>query len=371
MGIEERHCRRRPGGRASALLGGLLAAVGVSPVAQAELVPTTAPALSVACDDLDLGPLVAALVSEINVLQKKSGPPLRFGSKQVTPLEYATRTLRPIYDLAVAGDKAKLCGALQYNFDWWKAAPKPILFTAYHTPVVRGSLTEDATYRYPLYRRPAGALAQLSTAQVLAGGLKGRGLELAWLADPYDALALHVEGAANVLLPDGGQLAIGTDGHNGQPYQNVSKLLVADNRLPGGPPPRTDKPGNPKARAYFESHPAELNVYWGRNPHYVFFKRTQKAGGGKLGALTPGRSVAIDESAVPMGALMWLSAQKPTFSDGKIVGWEPLQRIVLGQDTGAGIQGARIDVYFGEDAESLAAAQAMSVEGSAYVLLAR
>jgi membrane-bound lytic murein transglycosylase len=95
-----------------------------------------------------------------------------------------------------------------------------------------------------------------------------------------------------------------------------------------------------------------------------------KAGGGKLGALTAGRSIAIDEARVPMGALMYIKAQRPVVTGGQVTGWQPMGRVVLGQDTGAGIKGARIDVYFGEDEYALAAAQAMSVQGEAWVLLA-
>jgi membrane-bound lytic murein transglycosylase A len=338
---------------------------------RAELQAVAAPALSVACDDLDLATLQAALVQEINLLQGRSGPPLRFGNRSVSPLEYATRTLRPLYELVRAGARDKLCGALRYNFAWYRIGGGPVLFTAYHTPTVRGSLTADDTFRYPLYKRPPKDATQHSTAQILGGSLRGRGLELVWLADAYDVLALHVEGGAYVQLPDGKLLAVGTDGHNGQPYSNVSKLLIADRKLPGGPPPRSSEPGNPKARQYFATHPAELNAYWGRNPHFVYFKTVEHAGSGKLGALTPGRSIAVDADEVPMGAVVWMRAQKPVVANGQVTGWEPMERVVLGQDTGAGIRGARIDVYFGEDEPALLAAQTMSVQGEAYAVLAK
>jgi membrane-bound lytic murein transglycosylase A len=209
------------------------------------------------------------------------------------------------------------------------------------------------------------------TAKILAGSLNGRGLELVWLADPYDALALHVEGAASIQLPDGKLIAIGADGHNGLTYQNVSKLLAADGKMPKGPPPPANQPGNPKARQYFTQHPEELNVYWGKNPHFVWFKMSAKAGSGKLGALTPHRSVAIDPAFVPFGALLWIRAQKPVITNGAITGWQPYNRVVLGQDTGAGIKGpARMDVYYGEDADSQIASAGTSVQGDAYVLVA-
>jgi membrane-bound lytic murein transglycosylase A len=313
----------------------------MSSTAWAQLEPTAAPPLTVACDDLDLPSLVAAVERELPAVER-SKP------------DYAARVLEPILALAKADDRAHLCGTLQYSMKWMRLGG--VMFTAYHTPTVRGSLVRDATYRFPLYKRPNGALAQLSTAQILAGGLAGRGLELVWLADAYDALALHVEGAGVVTLPDGTLFPVGSNGHNGQAYQNVSKLLIADHKLPPGPPPPSTGPGNPKARAYFAAHPAELDVYWGRNPHFVFFRHVEHAGSGKYGALVAGRSVAVDEARVPMGALLYVRAQ-------------PFTRVVVAQDTGAGIRGQRIDVYYGEDQAALVAAQSLTVQGDAWVLM--
>jgi membrane-bound lytic murein transglycosylase A len=332
----------------------------------AELTPVKAPAVTVACDDLELTPLAEAIESEIDHLKRHSGT-LRIGARAVSNQEYVSRTLEPIAKMAREGDRTKLCGWLLYRMGWNRVGREPVLFTAYHTPTVRGSLTADDTYRYPLYRRPRDTRAGYTTAQILGGAL--RGFELAWLADPYDVLALHVEGAGNIQLPDGRNFPVGTDGNNGHPYTNVSKLLIADGKLPPGPPPRSDQPGNPKARKYFSEHPADLNVYWGRNPHFVFFKQAEKAGSGKMGLLVPGRSVAVDESQVPIGSLIWIHTQKPVVSGGAVTGWEPMSRLVLGQDTGAGIRGQRMDVFFGDDEYALAAAQVMSVQGEAYVLV--
>jgi membrane-bound lytic murein transglycosylase A len=307
------------------------------------LLAQLAVALPADCDDKPLDALAQQLVRVINLQQKKGG----------AAADYATRALRRAWQLAHDGDRAQYCAALSDKFVWKKLPA--ILFTAYHTPTVRASLTEDETYKYPLYKRPDGALAKLSTAQILAGGLRGRGLELAWLADAYDALALHVEGAANLTLPDGRVLAVGTHGHNGQTYQNVSKLLLADKKLPPGPPPPSNAPGNPKARAFFAAHPDQLNVYWSRNPHFVFFKAVEKAGGGSFGELTAGRSIAVDPSQVPLGSLVWI----------RLPGAD---RLTVAEDTGAGIKGARIDVYFGDDEAALQAAQSLTANGEAWVL---
>jgi membrane-bound lytic murein transglycosylase A len=337
----------------------VIAVVGcASSTVKAQLQPVAAEALTTNCDDLPMAALAEAIERELPAVTR-SKP------------DYAKRVLEPILKFAKADDRAHLCGTLQYSMTWMHVGKaERVLFTAYHTPTVRGSLVKDAMYKFPLYKRPRDAGAKYTTAQILGGALAGRGLELVWLADAYDALALHVEGAGVVTLPDGRAFPVGSDGHNGQPYQNVSKLLIADNKLPAGPAPASHAPGNPKARAYFAAHPADLDVYWGKNPHFVFFRSVEKAGGGKYGALVAGRSVAVDESRVPMGSLLFVRAQKPSIDNtGAIIGWQPMTRVVLAQDTGAGIRGQRMDVYFGEDDLALAAAQAMTVQGDAWVLM--
>ncbi len=354
----------------SAVLLSGLAALLASGVAAAQLTPASPPTTGASCDDLPLPLLATALRMEITALAKKSTP-LAFPGRAIASSEYARSTLTPLAQLAEAGDLRAFCAALTTRFAWFRVSAQPILLTGYHTPSLPGSLTQDATYRWPLYRRPPDANSY-STAQILGGALNGKGLEVVWLSDPYDALALHVEGGGNILLADGQTIHIGADGHNGMAYQNVSKLLAADGKMPSGPAPVTTKPGNPKARKYFTEHPAELNVYWSKNPHFVYFKRSAHGGGGKLGALTPGRSIAIDPAFVPFGAALFIRAQKPVIADGQVTGFVPYTRVVLGQDTGAGIKGAgRIDVYFGEDAYAQQAAQITSVKGDAYVLLAR
>jgi membrane-bound lytic murein transglycosylase len=355
--------------RACVFTGALASAAALgSRDARAELVPLQG--VSGACDDLDLDTLASALGRLHGLLVQPHRAPLQIGNRSIPAATYAAHTVLPLLDLAGAGDRARLCAALA-RYAWWRDAKLPagkLLFSAYYTPTVAGSRMRDERFRFPLYRRPPGVDAtRFDTAQILGGALGGRGLEVVWLEDPYDALALQVEGSAEIRLPDGQIFPLGTEGHNGRAYTNVSKLLIADGKLPPGPAPQSTKPGNPKVRAYFAAHPDELARYWGRNPHFVFFKPVTQAGGGKLGPLTGGRSIAVDPSVYPLGAVMLL---RP--SHGFAGGDGTPARLVVSMDTGAAIKGAgRIDVYFGDDGEtSSQAVAAGSVEGEAYVLVA-
>jgi membrane-bound lytic murein transglycosylase A len=332
-----------------------------------ELVPT--PDLGAACDDLDSKPLADAIDREVAKMQSMSGG-LTFGRTQVTYKDYVQKTLVPLAALARKGPDA-LCAALRTRYGFWRnpgvGAGK---FTAYQNPVVRASRTKKGVYQWPLYRRPAGALASLTTAEIIAGGLNGKGLELVYLADATEANLVHVEGSANVQLDDGTMIKITSDGHNGQAYTNVSKLLLADNKIPAN---QVTPLGMTRARKYFIDHPSELWVYWARNPHFVFFKEVSgAAANSKFGELTTGRSLAVDPAFIPLGAAVWFRTKKPVIAGNQIASWQLYGRIALGQDTGSGIKGAgRVDVFYGSGDYAMAAAAKADGPGEIYVLLAK
>jgi membrane-bound lytic murein transglycosylase A len=342
----------------------------------ATLVQVPAPTMGPLCDDLagrDGAALADAIDREIAIFSKKPGT-LQFGARAVTNAEYARQTLAPLAAAARQGDKA-LCAALQTKFTFWRNPDAgPGKFTAYHNPVLRASRTKKAPYLHPVYRRPPGPLAQLTTEQILKGGLDGKGLELFYFADATEVNALHVEGSASVQLDDGSWTAIGSDGHNGHPYQNVGKLVAADGKIPKD---QQTPVGMTRARKYFIDHPAELALYWAKNPHYVFFKEKDGKGGaasGRFGPLTAGRSLAVDPEHVPLGAAVWFRTDMPRIDEkaNRVAEWISYGRVALGQDTGAGIKGAgRVDVFFGTGDYAQAASAVTTRPGEIYVLLAK
>ena len=349
------------------LLPGIaLAAVGP----EQGLVQVPAPAMGGQCDDLDPASIIDAIDKELVVLRRMpASASFRFGDKVVSPADYANRTLVPLQGLARQG-AAALCAGLPRQFLFYRnAGCGPGKFTAYHNPMFRGSRTKNGPYQFPLFRRPQGDLARKPTGDYLHGALDGKGLELIYLADATELLAAHVEGSATILLDDGTTMNVGSDGHNGFLYQNVSKLLLADNKIPKNQQTPIDMT---KARKYFIDHPAELWVYWARNPHFVFFKESNKRGGGKFGELVPGRSLAVDPTATPLGLAMWIRTDKPAIANNKVASWVSFGRVALAQDTGAGIQGAaRVDVFFGTGEYAAQASAVTTRPGEVYALLAK
>ena len=139
------------------------------------------------------------------------------------------------------------------------------LFTAYYEPEIAGARAPDAVYRHPIRRKPAerGLLA-FSRAEIAAGALDGRGLEIFWLADPVEAFFLHIQGSGRIRLPDGGVARVGFAGRNKHPYRSIgaelSRLGLAREAASAG-----------GIRRWLRAHPDRAQALLNENPSYIFF----------------------------------------------------------------------------------------------------
>lgn len=260
------------------------------------------------------------------------------------------------------------------------------LFTGYYEPELRGAWQQSPVYRYPIYARPkdlvsvdlgkfspewkgrhlAGRVAGdkvvpfATRAEIAKGALKGRQLELLWVDNAIDAFFLHIQGSGRVVLPDGSMVRIGYAGRNGHRYTPVGRELVAKGAIP------KDKVSLQSIRAWLDANPLAGTSMMERNKSFIFFRVVK--GDGPVGAqgvlLTPGRSLAVDRTFVPLGTPVWLNTTAPGKSD------KPLRRLVVAQDTGSAIKGpVRGDLFFGFGPAAGIGAGQMKEKGSYYLLL--
>lgn len=251
--------------------------------------------------------------------------------------------------------------------------------TGYYEPEIAGSRNQQPGYAVPIYRRPTDLvdvnLGQFSDslkgktirgkvqgtnfipyderAQIVAGSLAGRGLELAWAADPVEFFFLQVQGSGRLRLPDGGVMRIGYDGQNGRDYTGIGKLMKDRGLIQAG--------SMQDIMQYLRAHPAEGAAIMDENKSFVFFRELTSAGPlGALGvAVTPEGTVAADPKFTPLGAPVLLSLDRA----------EP-NGIWIAQDTGGAIKGAnRFDSFWGAGDRARAIAGGMSARGSALILL--
>jgi membrane-bound lytic murein transglycosylase A len=248
--------------------------------------------------------------------------------------------------------------------------------TGYYEPQIAGSRSKAPGYEIPVYAKPADLLdinpltgergrgrldengdyvLYHDRSQIEDGALAGRGLEIAWAADPVAFFFLQIQGSGRLLLPDGKVMRIGYAGQNGREYIGIGRLMRERGILqPGGTSMQ-------HIAAWLRANPEEGRAIMRENKSYIFFK--EQEGPGPLGALglpvTPRTSLAADPQFVPLGAPVFLSLDK-----GEANG------LWVAQDTGGAIKGAnRFDTFWGAGEDAAQIAGGMSAKGSAYIFL--
>ncbi|MCB2059440.1 MAG: MltA domain-containing protein, partial [Novosphingobium sp.] len=80
-----------------------------------------------------------------------------------------------------------------------------------------------ASGRQPLGRYDANGqfVPYWERADIEDGALMGKGLEIAWAADPVEFFFLQVQGSGRLRAPDGSVMRIGYAGQSGQPYTGI------------------------------------------------------------------------------------------------------------------------------------------------------
>jgi membrane-bound lytic murein transglycosylase A len=234
------------------------------------------------------------------------------------------------------------------------------LATGYFEPLVEARRKPGGAFRTPLWGPPAGFVAhkpwytrqEIEQHAEAQAALRGR--EVAWVADPLDALVLQVQGSGRLRMveADGSEriVRLAFAGNNEQPYRSVGRWLIDQGEM------KPTEASWPTIKDWARRNPQRLTELLWANPRVVFFREEAlpdpKIGprGAQGAPLTPGRSIAVDPASVPYGSAVWLDTTEPLST-------RPLQRAVMAQDTGSAIVGpVRADYFWGwgEDAEAQA-----------------
>jgi len=264
----------------------------------------------------------------------------------------------------------------QSAFDWVRVGDGKAFATGYFEPEIAASPVQAPGYNVPIYVKPPDltrctlptgqtgrgridengqCVLYFTRADIENGALAGKGLELAWAADPVDLFFLQIQGSGRLRYPDGTIVRIGYADQNGRDYVAVGRLLRERGILP---------PGGANMEsivAWMHSNPAQATALMQEDLSYIFFRVLN--GPGPLGALgipvTPQASVASDPNFIPLGAPVFLSLDRPVANG-----------IWVAQDTGGAIKGAnRVDTFWGAGTAAKQIAGGMSAKGVALVLI--
>jgi membrane-bound lytic murein transglycosylase A len=262
------------------------------------------------------------------------------------------------------------------RFEWVRVGEGKAFATGYYEPEIAGTRAHVTGFDVPVYRTPPdltrctksdgttgrGRIDESGTcvlyytrAEIEDGVLAGKGLELAWAADPIDLFFLEIQGSGRLRAPDGTITRLSYDNQNGRDYVAIGRLLRERGLLPAGGANRE------AIIAWMRAQPDGGKSLMRENPSYIFFK--ELVGPGPLGALniavTPQVTVAADPSFVPLGA--------PVFAD---MDRNEVDGLWVAQDTGGAIKGAnRFDTFWGAGDAAERIAGGMSANGNALILL--
>ncbi len=242
------------------------------------------------------------------------------------------------------------------------------LVTGYYEPIINGSRTRTDRYSVPLYAYPkawvrakpdpAPTRAELMNSNLL------RGSEIAWVEDPVAAASMQIQGSGKIRLENGQIMRLGFAGSNDLPFKSSAQWLL-------------DRKEITRAEATMQGisewakrNPNKVQEMLNANPRFVFFRELPSAANQDLGPvgalgvpLTPGRSIAIDPRAIPLGAPVFLETTRPMSN-------QPIRRLVMAQDTGKAIVGpVRIDYFWGTGDEAGELAGRMKQNGRVWLML--
>ena len=259
------------------------------------------------------------------------------------------------------------------------------LITGYYEPILRGSRVRKASYTTPVFGVPEdlivvdlGELYPELKHMRLRGRIEGRKLvpyysraewnaqevahpPMLWVDDPIDFFFMQIQGSGQIELSDGSRIRLNYADQNGHPYRSIGRWLIDKGEL------KAEQASMQGIKNWARANPKRLQELLNQNPSLVFFRELKAEGSGPQGAmglaLTPERSIAVDPRTTPLGAPVWLSTTQPN-SD------QPLQRLMLAQDTGGAIRGpVRADFYWGSGPAAGAQAGKMKQNGRMWLLL--
>lgn len=259
--------------------------------------------------------------------------------------------------------------------------------TGYYEPEIAGVRTRQPGYDVPVYALPPDMtrgwyddipeaertgqpplgrfdetgrfVPYYERAEIEQGVLAGKGLELAWAADPVEFFFLQIQGSGRLRGPDGTVIRIGYAGQNGREYAGIGSLMRERGLIGSGPGQYSGSMQG--IMQYLRERPEEGRALMRENKSWVFFR--ELTGDGPIGALSvpvrPQSSVAADPKFVPLGAPVFLDVDNPLASG-----------LWIAQDTGGAIKGAnRFDTFWGAGEEARQVAGGMSTRGQAVLLL--
>ena len=238
------------------------------------------------------------------------------------------------------------------------------LFTGYYEVELEGSVTKTNKHKYPIYMKSKKVNTKQPRSSIEKGSLKGKKLEIAYVADKVGLFFMHIQGSGKIKVGPGSYIKLGYAGQNGYPYFPIGNHLTKNNLI--------DR-NNASAESiikWLNKNPRQAAKIMHLNESYIYFRvRKEHHPVGAMGVeVTPMRSLAVDRSYIPLGIPLWLETTYPKKkrSHPSVA----FNRIMIAQDVGGAIKGAiRGDIFFGSSKKAEIYAWYMKNMGRYFILV--
>lgn len=329
-----------------------------------------------------------------------------FAGKKITQdvLLKSTLALKDI--LKTSKNDEELNRRIREKFDVYelKNGTNPVVFSSYYEPIFEASITKDNIYRYPLYRRPDDLIdinlesfdterykgqkltGRLDSNRLIPyysreeidfdGILSGKGYEIAYMKDIADLLDIHTQGSGVLKMRDGSYKRARFAATNSLKFKGWMTALLESGYIKRDGGVGDDKTFYDRSKKFINEHPELHRKIIGQNKRYVFFsiadlKLLDEGPIGTYGLnLVAQRSVAVDNSIIPMGTPAVINVKLPLVDDSfNISSFNNSKKIVFCQDTGGAINGARVDFFAGTGEKAKKFAYSVWEKGNFYLLI--
>jgi len=295
---------------------------------------------------------------------------------------------------------------IRENFDIYelRKGRESVLFSSYYEPVFEASLKKDNVYKYPIYRKPDDMYeinledfdndkykGEKLTGRIVGkkfvpyysrkeidfdGVLKGKGYEIAYLKSMPDVLDLHTQGSGILKLPDGKYIRAKFAATNSLKFKGWMSYLIEKGYIKREGNVGKDKTFYERAIEFINLRSDLWEEVFGSNKRYTFFALDdiKSFGEGPIGTygsnLVAERSVAVDNSLLPLGIIGYINLKLPDIDeDLNITGFSNKERFVFAHDTGGAIKGARVDYFAGTGDRAKKFAYSVWDKGNLYLFV--
>lgn len=238
------------------------------------------------------------------------------------------------------------------------------LFTGYYEIELEGSVIKTNKFKHPVYAHSNKVNMKIPRSKIEKGALKGKKLELCYVADKAGLFFMHIQGSGKIKISKDSYIKLGYAGQNGHPYFPIGNYLTKNNLI------NKNTASAESIINWLNANPHLSAKVMNLNESYVYFRvrREHHPVGAMGGEVTPMRSLAVDRNMIPLGIPLWLETTYPR--ENKKGPFRPFHRVMIAQDVGGAIKGAvRGDVFFGSTKQAERYAWYMANKGRYFMLV--